>query len=272
MKHYLARLMDQANEGDGGTAEPKTSTTDPKLEEKGIVTDDLGYEITQQEPTPKTEQKHTETDIKKETAANEQSFDKPVPKDSTTGYGDVDETKVQDPVVEKKEEPPPKKDDQGLKLDVKTLDESSAKQIKDFAEKHKLSQEQAQALVDSKVSEIIQITKQNEDHKAQIQKQIEQQKATWVKELKEDAQFGGTNFNKNINMVDKVLGDFMPNTKKMLTERKSMLPPYVMRDLATIAKELFKTPKLVRGEQPVEEAEDVVEVDSKDKKINDFYS
>lgn len=262
-------LMNKAQEGEGGSAESKTSATDPKVEEKGPITDDLGYEIVQETSTPKTEQKPTKTDNKETTTTDEQSFDKPVPKDATTGYGDIDETKVQDPPPQKEE---PKKDEKGLKLDAKTLDETSVQQIKEFAEKHKLSQEQAQALVDSKVAEIIQVTKQTEQQQIEVKKQIEQQKAAWAKELKEDSIFGGVNFNKNINMVEKVLSDFMPNTKKMLTERKSVLPPYVMRDLAVIAKELFKTPKLVRGEQPVEETDDKPEVDSKDKKINDFYS
>lgn len=265
-------LMDKAGEGDGGSAESKAPTPDTKIEAEGPAVDDLGYEVVPEKPAPKAEQKPTKTDDKKATETDEQSFDKPVSKDSTTGYGDVDETKVQDVPAKEEEKPAPKKEETGLKLDTKTLDESSAKQITEFAEKYKLSQEQAQALVDSKVAEMIQLTQQSEQQKAEIKKQVDQQKATWAKELKDDPAFGGVNFNKNINMVDKVLADFMPHTKKVLTERKSMLPPYVMRDLAVIAKELFKTPRLVRGELPVEETEDEVQVDSRDKQINDFYS
>ena len=39
-----------------------------------------------------------------------------------------------------------------------------------------------------------------------------------------DPEFGGENFDKNVDRVEKVLEKYMPNMKKVLTERGSMLP------------------------------------------------
>src|SRR5690606_22788749 len=100
-----------------------------------------------------------------------------------------------------------------------------------FALDNKMTKEQIQAYV--------KFTK--EDVASFNQKQAEAlkvQRESWVNELKTDASFGGENFTKNVDKVEKVLAKYMPETKKMLTERKGMLPPTLMKDLLKIANAL----------------------------------
>ncbi|HEY5236430.1 MAG TPA: hypothetical protein VIJ14_09650 [Rhabdochlamydiaceae bacterium] len=82
----------------------------------------------------------------------------------------------------------------------------------------------------------------------EFEKAAKTQKLSWYKELKEDPDFGGKNFEVNTVRAEKVLDEYLPRTKKMLTEGKQMLPPYIMRDLAKLADRLYPEDKLVTGE------------------------
>ena len=150
-------------------------------------------------------------------------------------------------------------------LEVKDLDPKIVQSVKDFAKKNMLTKDMAQAFVELKRSEVESFKQQ------QIQQQelIAKTKSDWDKELRDHPTFGGDNFAKSVMKVEKVLLDHMPETKKFLTEKGSMLPPYVMRDFAKLADHLFGTENLKTGDPHAGDPED------KDKKENnplDFYS
>jgi hypothetical protein len=120
--------------------------------------------------------------------------------------------------------------------------------IKEFAKANKLSKEQAEAFLNLKKSEIAAVKAADVAYEAHVKQKAAELKASWHKELKSDKTFGGEKFAQNLHNVDKVLTDFLGETKKQLTDSKSMLPPYVMRDLAKLADHLYKGTNLVQGE------------------------
>lgn len=79
---------------------------------------------------------------------------------------------------------------------------------------------------------------------------------SWNKELMDDPEFGGVNFDKNLDRVEKVLQKHFPNVKKDLTEKKGMLPPSFMKDFLGLAKALTPPNPLVNGEAPAPEEEE----------------
>jgi hypothetical protein len=83
-----------------------------------------------------------------------------------------------------------------------------------------------------------------EDREAQVLSTRKQ----WMEELKTDKSFGGEFFDKNVDRVEKLLDKHMPNMKKVLTDRGTMLPPYIMKDLLGVSKLLNPTTILVNGE------------------------
>lgn len=149
------------------------------------------------------------------------------------------------------EEKPPVNDELGYTVDTTGLPEESANKILNFAKKHKLPKEVVEEMVADTKASIAAILKAQEDFKAQQKQLIEEQRRNWHRELLEDPTFGGENFNYNLTQVNKLIDTLMPNTKKQLTERGGMLPPYLMKDYLLIATELFKTPTFVEGQPPV---------------------
>lgn len=135
-------------------------------------------------------------------------------------------------------------------LDVKDLAPEETEKFKKIAFDHKLSKEVAQALVDMRKQENQNIQAELIKLKTDNENKIAQQKAGWHNELVTDPKFGGENYLHNLARVDKVLTTLMPDTKKVLTERKSMLPPYVMRDLLTVYNSLYSTDEFVGGQPP----------------------
>jgi len=181
---------------------------------------------------------------------------------SVTGYGE-DPSAVAPPVTPPPVVPvvPPKtieqmNDEEKAKhLVTETIKDLSDVYDKDkitaYALKHKMSPE---ALAD-----YVQMAKNDEaEHKQQVEKTQREQRANWYKELKSDPEFGGTNFDTNIHKVDTMMAMYMSDTKKVLTERGSMLPPYIMKDYLRVANLLNPTTKFEGGEPP---APPVVEVD-----------
>lgn len=165
-----------------------------------------------------------------------------------TGYKNppVEEApKVEVPPVAEADKTPDMKLKEEFDKLVAPLSDADKKTVSEFAVAHKLTKEQVEAYVNLRKSED---AKAEENQKAQI---VSTRNA-WIKELKDDKDFGGANFDKNVDRVEKVLQNFLPNTKKVLTERGSVLPPYIMRDLLSLEKTLNPTTTLVGGGPKVE--------------------
>ena len=122
------------------------------------------------------------------------------------------------------------------------------KKVEKFAVENKLTKAQLDAYVKLTKEEDAEFAKQQETAK------LTQRKA-WKDELQADPEFGGENFDKNVASVNKLL-NIMPNTKKVLTEKGSVLPPYIMRDFLSLAKALNPTTKFVGGEPPAPKEDD----------------
>ena len=247
MKHYFM-IQEENKEGGASGGAPTNKETPPIDQSKtpappeadGSKFDEFGYE---KEKTPVEPGKEGTPPPKEETKVE----------NPATGYTE-EPPKVDDPPVIPP--PPVPKVDLGYELDTKDLHETDVKKLTEFAKTHKLTKEVAQGLVDDRKAEAIALKKVIEDGKAAQEKAIKETKAAWHKELKTDPTFGGENFDKNLMKVEKVLAEFLPNTKKVLTEGKTMLPPYVMRDLCKLADHIFSTEKLTTGDpkEPVVEA------------------
>lgn len=172
-------------------------------------------------------------------------------KDPGTGYGvkpvEAPEEEVAAPPAKAADvidpnAPPP------LEVDLKGLDEGSAKTLKQFMETQKLTKEQAQSLADLVKASSAEAQKA-QAAAVKAQKAEENKiKAQWDKNLRDDPVFGKENFNQSVHKAEKVLKDFFPNTKKELTSRQTMLPDYVMRDLAKLSDHLFGGDKFVAGD------------------------
>lgn len=240
--------LDKLKEGADGAAPTETKTPpanekDPKTPETpGNNVDEYGYE-----KEPKADDKADKVEKPNKDGAKKDDKAPEEIQDPATGYG------IKEPKEEKKEDPPPpppeeKKIELEFELEVKDLDKDEANKIKEFVKNNKLPKEAAQALVDLKKSEIAEIKKATDEYKKEQAKAVADLKASWDKELRTDPNFGGDKFAHNITRVEKLMTDFLGETKKVLTERKSMLPPYVMRDLARLADKLYATDKLVQGD------------------------
>lgn len=196
--------------------------------------DEYGYKIVK--PTTPEKQPEVKADDKKTEAEAAAGF---------TGYG-------KDEPVDPPATPPaaaaPAEVKLEFELDAKNLPAEEVTELKQFILETKLPKEQAQALIDFRkkefdryTAELAQIEKENKEKRAQ-------QRASWDKELREDPVFGGANFALSVSQSEKVVSTLMPETKKVLTEGKVKLPPYVMRDLKNIYKYLYPADKLVQGD------------------------
>lgn len=170
-------------------------------------------------------------------------------KNAVSGYGKEPEVIVDDPPVIPPVEQP--KVDLGYEIETKDLDPKEALKIKEFAKTHSLTKEAAQAFANMRFSESQAVKQAELDNQKRFDKEIAETKANWHKELKTHPTFGGEKFDHNVLQVEKLLTDHLPETKKVLTERKSMLPPYVMRDLAKFAEHLYSTEKMVQGDPQI---------------------
>jgi hypothetical protein len=247
-------IQDKVNDApaDGSSAPPSETppatppgeTPPAANEETGPKFDDYGYEI------PSDKKAGNEGKATGEKAPVEEKLEDL--KDPATGYG---AKPIEEPKEEKKPDDPPATPDPNkpadpppVEIDVKGLDEKEAAKIKDFAKENKLTPEVAQKLADMKKSEIQSTTTAQVAAQKQFELNTARQRASWDKELRNDPTFGGDKFHKNTVKVEKVLSEFMPATKKVLTEGKIMLNPNVMRDLAKLADVLYNPDKFVMGE------------------------
>lgn len=224
--------------GDQGTP-PNTPTPQAQGDDRY---DQYGYEKTPAEPEVKQQATPDANAAKK--SSDETDSKEPL-KEAILGYDD----KEPEPV---KEEIPPPAPEEPLKfaveVDTKGLKNADLTDLKGLIESHNLSKEQAQALIDLRAKEVQDYNQYVDQRKKDYDKAVTKERQEWTKELKEDKELGGEHYVRTLRRVDKVLNDYFPGVKKLLTERKMVLPPTVMRDLAKFYEHQNSTPKLVPGE------------------------
>lgn len=216
---------------------PKPTTTNDNV-------DDLGY-TTSEEVTPPAEEVTPP-------AATED--DKPVEKPAS-GYGKTDEVDAPAEEVAPPEEKTPEEISEEEKIQkeitesIKDLgDDYDKNKITKFAKDNKLTPDQLKAYVKFTKEEDAAAVKSNAEA-------IKVQRLAWKEELQNDKEFGGANFDKNVDRVEKLLQNNMSNTKKVLTEKGGVLPPYFMKDLLSLAKALNPTTNFVGGDAPAPKEE-----------------
>lgn len=223
----------------GAPEKPAAPASDPPAQEGGDKFDDFGYPIQTKEEPPKEGDPKPPGDKPAEApAAEPKKVEKPA-----TGYAG-EPPKVDPPPAAP--EKPAEPDDFDKALEGLPKEESS--KIKEFAKKHNVSVEIAKEFGNLRKDEMKDLAKKADEWVAEQQRKVIETRAAWHKELRDDPTFGGEKFNHNVAMSERVLEEFMPGTKKALTEQGSVLPPYVMRDLANLGKHLYATEKLVTGE------------------------
>lgn len=130
-----------------------------------------------------------------------------------------------------------------IEVDLKGLKDEDVADLVTFAEVHKLTKEQAQALVDTRKAE--------HDAIANSQKEMVEKRAAvhskWETELKADKDFGGQNYDQNIHVNEKFIGEHMPALGKLLTDNGQKLPPMIMKELNSVARKLYSESEFVQG-------------------------
>lgn len=208
--------------------------------------DDLGYVI------PKEEVAAPIIEEKKDDVPADDKIEKPA-----TGYNDEE---VAPPAEEVKEVPPVEKtedemnEEEKAQKEIKTviagLGEGYDKaKIEKFVLDNKMTKEQLAAYVKMTKEEDAKFASDQAAAKVKYRNDS-------INSLKSDPDFGGENFAKNVDRVEKLLEKNMPSTKKMLTEKGGMLPPYLMKDLLSLSKVLNPIAPLVIGEPPAPEEKD----------------
>ncbi len=233
-----------------------TSATDSQF-------DDLGYEVSSS--TKKTKEENEDsTVVTPPTEAKKEETPPAKTEPAVTGYEKPVEAKKEETPPAKTEEVPPKKEevppaDEAEKLKkeisdaVKTLgDGYDHEGITKFALDNKLTTEQLKAYANfSKAQDEKALKEHNE--------RVIKQRQEWYEEIKADKEFvgeKGDQFDASLHKINQLLDKNMPETKKMLTEKKGMLPPYLMKDLLRLHKALNPTTKFEGGEPPGSQEED----------------
>lgn len=268
MKNYIElmnRLMDKEKDpaaGSSGYGDPDAKKQDDGGEDSGDDNfDDYGYET---DKSKDQEGEASNDDDKEESKDDDQ--EKEVEK-KATGYDKEPEKVEEDDAEDSLSEEDEKKDDgqddaeEEIKLKTEGLEKEQAEEIQGLAKELKLSKEQAQKLVDREVERNKKLDKSIEEQRKAAERRRKEIRAKWHKELKEDSDFGGANFDKSVHKAERVLEDFFPNMKKELTESGAMLPPYVMRDLAKLAESLYAKPKFQSGDAAADKSKDDDESD-----------
>ncbi len=253
----LKLILDKADDDKGGGGAPDSAEKQPPpaaddktAKEGGDNVDDFGYEKTPEAPADKK-------------PADKKPDDKPAEevKAPATGY----EAEPKPIEEEKPVDPPAVEVPDELDPLLKDLPKDESGRIKDFAKKNGLSKEQVTAYADVRKKEFADAKVAQAKYEKDMENAKLKVRADWHAELKSDAVFGGEKFQHSVSRVNKVLEEFMPQTKKALTDNSGMLPPYVMRDLAKLADHLYPVEKLVTGD-PASEGEK----EEKDSPL-DFY-
>ena len=222
---------DNEGEESEGTDDSKETVDDGR--------DEYGYEVEKDE-----DEKEDEGE-----AAEEEGEEKAVEK-NVSGYGedDAEEEAPVEKVEEKEKTPEELTEEQRVEKEfndsLKDLSDNYDKDgIKKFAKDNKLTVDQVKAYVKLQREQDAAAVEEN-------QKRIKEQRKSWQAELKADPEFGGANYALNAKKVETLIEKHMPATKKMLTEKGGMLPPYFMKDALRLAKAMDPKSKFVGGQPP----------------------
>lgn len=251
-------LFNQVNPGDtgggGSNAQatpqvPPPAPSAPQAQAPGTIEfDELGYPKAQsQPPAPNQTSQVPQPPAATPPAAEVNSgYNTPPPPPNTAGY--VDPNAAPPAPATPPAVTPPAPGEFKIEVDLKDFTDVDKKVFSEQFEKYKLPKEAQQALVDIRKNYLAQQAVEQANHQKQVEAQVTKLKSDWFNELKNDKDFGGSNFDANTKMVNKFINDFMPNTKKMLTEKGGMLPPNTMRDFHSVAKKLYETEGFVQGD------------------------
>jgi hypothetical protein len=216
-------------------------TTPPPVDApKTIEVDDFGYAI---EASSEVEKEKAEP--KKEPVVVEEEEIK----DPATGYSTEEPPAPKEVPIVKEEKKDPPADDPLAIEEPGDLLEDEIKELKAFATEKKLNKEAFKSLVDFKKAEVKKAQEFVNNQQKEAAALAAKTRHDWHKELKADPTFGGNNFEHSLKDVEKILKDHLPNVKNKLTESKGILPPYIMKDLAALAKHIYGTKKMVQGDK-----------------------
>lgn len=266
-----SRIVMEENTGDNQGGGSGYNTDDGPEDKKEVEstepeTDDLGYaKVSEEEPPNVQDQDKNEEDGEKDSKEKESEE----PQDSPSGYGEDSDADGEKGKETSEDNGEGKEGDDGKDKEGEPDLGDTSNFLPEEIELIKAEKPEVQAaLAEYKRKELAKMKEMADARQAENAKKVKEQRAGWVKELKEDPDFGGESFGSNVKKVDRVLNDFLPNVKKKLTESKGMLPPYIMRDLAKLSKNLYGTEGFVKGE----EQQSKKEVKSEDQEIDEFYS
>lgn len=157
----------------------------------------------------------------------------------------------QDPKTpESQQVPPPPQpaEEKPLELNLEGIEELEGKKLSEFAKAHKLTKEQAQALVENRKAELTAMKADDAKFVTEQEAKKQAAKAKWEQELRDDPVFGKDNYVHSVNRVDKLLAEKLPRFGKMLTKGNIVLPADVMRDLNDVALLVYGTESFVGGD------------------------
>jgi len=143
--------------------------------------------------------------------------------EATEGAGLSQQQPQKDPPADKVETVDPLKLPEGLS-------EADLKQVEEFAKANKLSNEQAQAILERDLQ------LQN-GFKQQLESQIEQTKTEWITQSEQDKEIGGVNFKQNAEVARQALDRFAtPELKELLNKTGLGNHPEMVRVFARFGK------------------------------------
>lgn len=202
-------LMDEATEAISGgasgygTTEQTTATDDKSTKENGSSI-----------PTPPGQKDQEGTKVE-----DDKGDDKPEQKGAPSGYGEgekpKEEVKTDTEVVD-------------IKIDLRGLSEDQTKDLIDFAKENKLTNEQAQAILDRRKTQLDEYNKQTSDFEA-LKKATH---AGWVTELQTE---WGKDFDTNVKTVNDTLSAHFPETARILANSGSKMNPKQMKEFLSLA-------------------------------------
>lgn len=162
-------------------------------------------------------------------------------KDPVTGYG-KEPVKPAEPPAEPLPVVEPPKNELGYELKTDGLPDDQAKMIREYAKDLELTEDKAKLVVDKQLklhqANVAAQTAADQKFKQEQDTAKQNLRAQWDTELRNCPTFGKEKFDHNVHLAEKVLAR-SPEWKKALTERGSMLPPYIMRLLAEVGGELY---------------------------------
>lgn len=132
-----------------------------------------------------------------------------------------------------------------LKLpDGSLLDAKATEKVSSFAKEMKLTQTEAQAVLERESALLASYVDNQKQHLAQQQKE-------WVESVKVDKELGGDNFNKNIEMAKRVVDRYGTDSfKKALNDSGLGNHPELVRFVSRIGKAMSEDQLVLPGTSP----------------------